>query len=244
MTKVLWLCSLLLAPTSLCAQFTQAAVEFPSSILSPSVLPAESGTRKSRKLVFFYSLVVPGAGDLYLKDWKVGDWTSGKYFFGMEVALWSVYLYASSHSGWIRSDARAFAAQHAGVDWSAPKPKDYSTYVGKFADLYTYNETTRRLSGTEFLYEETEANYWRWDTESNRRKYDRLRISSQQSERIAQYLVFGFIVNRIMAAVNSAREYRRLAKSGALGFYTDFRPVLVAGERVDWRGEAGIRTAF
>ncbi len=182
--------------------------------------PLPSST-KSKKLVFFYSLLMPGMGDLYLKDWNVREWGSGKYFFATEVLLWASHFYSNSRSQWLAGDYKALAARHAGVVWGVPKPDKYETNIGKFSDIYYFNDVYRRASGTTQLYEENDANYWRWDSESHRKLYDRTRIQSQKFDRISQYLIFGIVVNHFMAGMNSIREYRRLQR--ALGVQMDFR---------------------
>lgn len=199
---------------------------------------------KSKRSAFFLSVLLPGLGDLYLHDWKIREWGSGRYFFATEVLLIAGHLYSAHRSDWLRNDYRAWAAGHAGVDWNYSKPSQYETNIGKFSDVYSYNEVQRRLTGTAQLYEEGPRHYWQWDSESHRKKYDRLRISSQKYDRFSQYLIFGVVVNHLLAGVNSLRQYRQMEK--ATGIHLRFRlsPFTGLGGRPQYGFEARLSREF
>jgi hypothetical protein len=167
---------------------------------------------KSKPKAFMLSMLIPGFGDLYLNDWNIKKWGNGKYFFTSEIFLWSSFLYLKSYSNWIRQDSRALASQHAGVNWKQDKPSRYTTVIGKFADIYSYNETQRRLTGNAFLYPETSDNYWKWDSQSNQKKYDELRIKSRSTSIYATYVVYGVIVNHILSSINTMRTFKIMNK--------------------------------
>ncbi len=178
-----------------------------------TVFPA---VQKSKGKAFFYSLIVSGLGDLYLKDWKADHWGGGKYFFMTEVALWSSFLYLRGYSNWVKNDSRVFAAQHAGVNWHYAKPPKYSATIGKFSDIYSYNETQRRMTETILLMEENNTNYWKWDSDKNRKKYDRLRIRSHSSRNWATYTVYGILVNHVLSAVQATRTFQIMSRQQTL----------------------------
>ena len=164
--------------------------------------------QKSKKKSFFYSLLLPGLGELYQNDWKFTGWGSGLYYFTVEALLWSGHFYCNSYSGWVREDSRSLAARSAGVDIEAAKPGKYYVNIGKFSDIYRYNELQRRLVGTTTLYEETEGNFWQWDNDKHRRKYDRLRTKSDVFKSYSQYVLWGVFTNHVLSAVNSMRLFR------------------------------------
>lgn len=164
----------------------------------------------SKKKAILLSLVAPGAGELYLSDWKFERWGSGKYFAATEVMLWAAHFYSRSYSGWLKEDARALAARKAGVDIHSSKPSKYYVNIGKYSDIYTYNEIQRRITGTEFLYDETDANYWHWQKDSDRRKYDKMRADTKRFQQISTYMYFGLFVNHMMGIVHVVRQHKRI----------------------------------
>lgn len=173
--------------------------------LSGSVFAQE----KSKFKAALYSAAVPGAGELYLNDWKVSGWGAGAYFFAAETGLWTTHLSTASYSSWVKSDARALAGRSAGVDLNSPKPSKFYVNIGKYSDIYAYNDEQRRITGTALLYEENTANYWLWDTESHRERYDRLRVRSDRFDRISKYMYFGMFVNRVLSVVYTVRQYKK-----------------------------------
>lgn len=164
----------------------------------------------SKKKAIILSLLAPGTGELYLSDWKFERWGSGKYFATTEVLFWATHFYTRAYSGWLKEDARALAARKAGVDIRSPKPAKYYVNIGKYRDIYTYNETQRRATGTEFLYDETDANYWQWQKDSDRRKYDKMRADTKRFRQVSTYMYFGLFVNHVMSIVHVTRQYKRM----------------------------------
>jgi hypothetical protein len=167
-------------------------------------------SNKSKKKAFFFSLLVPGLGELYQNDWKFSGWGSGLYYFTAEAVLWSGHFYLKSYSNWVREDARSLAARSAGVDLNSNKPKNYYVNIGKFSDIYNYNDYQRRTVGTSTVYAETEANFWLWNSDKSRQKYDRLRIRSDNYRNFSQYMFWGVFTNHVLSAVNSMRIFRKL----------------------------------
>lgn len=165
---------------------------------------------KSKKKAFFFSLLVPGLGELYQNDWKFSGWGSGLYYFTAEAALWSGHFYLKSYGSWLREDSRSLAARSAGVDLNSKKPDQYYVNIGKFSDIYSYNDYQRRTAGTSTVYAENDANFWLWSSEKSRKKYDRLRIRSDNYRNFSQYVFFGVFTNHVLSAVNSLRIFRKL----------------------------------
>lgn len=190
---------------------------------------------KSRGKAILYSFLVPGLGELYLKDWKWSEWGSGKTLLMSEMTLWGVHMYLSSYSAWVRDDARALAATHAGVDWSAAKPDGYVSNIGKFADIFVYNDVQRRFTGPDGnLYPETPDNYWSWDSEKNRDKYDHFRIRSRSFKRYSEFTLYGVFVNHVISMINASRTYRRLQRDHDVHVGFSYRPLMPSGQQDVW----------
>jgi hypothetical protein len=194
------------------------------SIEIPSMTPGKKSDGKSKKKAFFYSLLIPGMGELYQSDWKFNQWGSGLYYFAAEAVFWSGHFYLKSVSGWLKEDARALAARKAGVDLNSPKPKDFYFNIGKFSNVYAYNDYQRRYVGTATLYDETDANFWQWSSEKSRKKYDRMRIDRDNYRNYSQYILWGVFVNHVMSAVNSMRVFRKNRSLSGFELHLDMFP--------------------
>lgn len=213
--------------------------------LLASALQAQSETQKysdgrvrtkSKARTILYSALVPGMGELYVKNWEYHEWGSGKALLASELTLWGMHIYFARYGGWIRDDARALAATHAGVDWSESKPYRYSSNIGKFTSLNDYNEVQRRVSGPEGnLYEENAANYWNWDTDRNRDRYDRRRIASQSYRRVSQYMLFGIFVNHMIGVIHAAKAHRNFQNEEGIKMGFHFQPTSPSGSRNVWQ---------
>jgi hypothetical protein len=178
---------------------------------------------KSKKKAFFLSLLIPGMGELYLRDWKYRDWGSGQYFFAGEFLMWGGHFYFQSHSRWLESDSRALAAQYAGVDLSTPKPQGYYINLGQFSDIYSYNQTQRRLTGTQNVYAENPETYWKWDNAAHQARYERLRASGRRNDRYAQYFYYGIFVNHILGAIHAVRVFKHIERISGAELHFDVR---------------------
>ena len=194
------------------------------SIEIPSTAPEKKFEGKSKKKALFYSLLIPGMGELYQNDWKFNQWGSGLYYFAAEAVFWSGHFYLKSYSSWLKEDARALAARKAGVDLNSPKPNDFYFNIGKFSDIYAYNDYQRRYVGTATLYEETDANFWQWSSQKSRKKYDRMRIDRDNYRNYSQYILWGVFVNHVMSAVNSMRVFRKNRSLSGLELKLDVLP--------------------
>lgn len=195
-----------------------------SGISSTQQVMQEVADGKSKKKAFFYSLLVPGLGELYQNDWKFSAWGSGLYYFTAEVVLWSGHFYLKNYGNWLREDSRSLAARSAGVDLNSTKPKRYYVNIGKFSDIYSYNDYQRRTVGTSTVYAETEANFWLWNSDKSRRKYDRMRIRSDNYRNFSQYIFWGVFTNHVLSAVNSMRIFRKLHPLSTAQLHIDMIP--------------------
>jgi len=165
--------------------------------------------KKSVGLAVIYSLLLPGMGELY-----AGDYGSGKYFTGIDGALWLALYAVDAHANSIQDDARTFAALHAGFDPSG-KADDYYSDVGNFNDVYAYNEQVLRDRDAYKLYNPASADYWKWDVESNREVYRGQRVEADGMFNNTRFVVAGLLANRVLSAINAARIV--IAGNGAAG---------------------------
>jgi TM2 domain-containing membrane protein YozV len=159
---------------------------------------ASSG-RKSVGLAALYSLILPGMGELY-----TGGFSSGKYFLMAEGVFWLGYISFDVYGDLLRSDARAFAAVHAGLD---PSGKNDQFYVdaGNFPDTYSYNDKKLRDRTPQKVYDVSAGYWWRWDSDQSRATFRDQRIRSETMYNNRKFVGAFLLLNRLASAINAGR---------------------------------------
>jgi hypothetical protein len=155
-----------------------------------------SSNKKSGGVAMLLSLVLPGAGHLYLNRMDVG-----KFFVMGEAASWLGLAGLNIYGNALREDARTFAAENAGLDKSG-KPDDYFANVGNFNSIYDYNND-KLLKGQYSQLYDVNTYFWNWDNVTNKDSFEEQR---KKSERVYNTrVVFGttLIVNRIVSAISA-----------------------------------------
>jgi hypothetical protein len=155
--------------------------------------------KKSPALAAFYSLLLPGMGELY-----AGSYNTGKYFTIAEGALWIGWGGMQWYGSWIQSDARRFATQHARVA-SETGEDQYFIDIGNFISVYAYNEQALRDRDVFKTYNPQSSSYWRWDTDADREQYRLLRVSSDNVFNNSRFVLAAIGINHLISAVNAGR---------------------------------------
>ncbi|HLP18500.1 MAG TPA: hypothetical protein VK470_19740, partial [Bacteroidota bacterium] len=159
---------------SLRNDLTSMAASHPASMPSPALFDdAQPATKKSVGLAVLYSLILPGAGEMYADGFEAGT-----YPLIAEGALWLTYGSMQYYGAWIRDDARNFAVSHAGVSGTAMSDQ-FFVDVSNFSDTYSYNEKKLRDRSLNLVYSGSQY-AWRWDTEANREQFRAQRVSSDR----------------------------------------------------------------
>ncbi len=166
---------------------------------------------KSKSKAIWLSFAVPGLGELYLNNWK--SMGSGKYFMAGEAMMWAGFFYFRSYGKWVHTDSRAFATRNAGVV-SGSKPASYYFNIAKYGSIYEYNDAERRLNAGKNVYAETSENFWQWQNDKVREKYDRMRIDATFYKRVASYVLFSGLMNRVLSAAQTARLFKQMKTQG------------------------------
>lgn len=169
-----------------------------------------SSNKKSGGVAMLLSLVLPGAGHLYLNRMDVG-----KFFVMGEAASWLGFAGLNIYGNALREDARTFAAENAGLDKSG-KPDDYFANVGNFNSVYEYNND-KLLKGQYSQLYDVNTYFWNWD--NNTTNKDSFEEQRKKSERVYNTrVVFGttLIVNRIVSAISALILANKSSDSKAL----------------------------
>jgi hypothetical protein len=168
--------------------------------------------KKSIGKAFFYSLLIPGLGEAY-----VGNTTYTKIFLSLEVIGWGFLLGNYQNVSWLEKDYKNFAYQHAHISKDS-KNGQYWIDIGKYENIYEYNEQKRRDRDVSAIYDENTFYYWQWDSYANQLSYDKKRIYARELENDDIYYMGAIVLNHIVSAINAlrlAKAYNRnLKESG------------------------------
>ncbi len=219
---MVWLVALFLVM----AVFTEAAAHSILQMGDRSVLLAEAtliadasapGTQtfgdgssrmKSIPKAFLLSLLVPGTGQFYAQAPR-----RGRFFVGAEAAIWAGYLGFQLHSNWKEEDYKLYAAEHAGVD-PGGKSKGYFEDVSLFMSMEEYNRRQlRNFREDAELY--SQGDFWEWDSDRSRRKFDSLYRASTNAEHNAVIMTGIGLLNHFLSAVDAARTAKAFNKTQA-----------------------------
>lgn len=207
---------LLAAVSTLTAQPSlRQALQLNSPVGSPypstrALFEETKNSEKSVLLGIAFSLVLPGLGDLYAKKAE-----TGKYYFGADVALWLAYGGFQAYGHWVKNDARIYAVQKAGADFSG-KGAQFEVDLGNFNTVDDYNQAKLRNRQYELLYDVSSNFAWKWNSDEERLRFKKERIRGDEVIRNSQFVVGALVINRIVAAISAARsvsEYNRNAQS-------------------------------
>ena len=157
----------------------------------------QSSRRMSTGSYFLRSLVLPGWGELAL-----GHKKRGITFLLAEGALWGTFAAFKIYGHWREQDYIRFAYERASVK-PGSKEQSYFFHVSNYRTIYEYNEEMRRFRRYEDVYPDDDEHFWEWKSDSDRRRFDRLRLSSQLAFRNATLTVGAVLINHLLSAVDA-----------------------------------------
>lgn len=153
-------------------------------------------TRNEARLTLLKSLVLPGWG-----EHSLGYNKRGYIFQGAELLCWTTYAAFIFLGKSKTKDMKAFAAEYAGVD-PAGKDKDYFADIGKYDDIYQYNDARYRNRDLTLVYSDLDKYYWNWESEEKRKEFDDLRFNSGIHMRNATLATTALIINRVVSVLD------------------------------------------
>jgi len=142
------------------------------------------------------STILPGWGENAL-----GATKRSNSFLLREGLIWLSLIGGQTIHNWYKSDYTTFAILHAGTD---PSTKDYqyAVDIGNYDNFDEYNFAKEQLRQGELIYPEEQNYEWEWDSESNRQKFDDMRIISGTAEKLVSFSIGGLIVHRVISVID------------------------------------------
>ncbi len=142
------------------------------------------------------SAILPGWGEL-----ELGNNKRANQFFIQETGILLSFIVLKTASQWYEADFRAFASLHAGVDMST-KTLAYATDIGDYNSYNEFVEAKIRNRQINEIWPEGHGYEWNWDSGSNRRKFDKMRIMSGVTDKYATFAIGGMIAHRIISMID------------------------------------------
>jgi hypothetical protein len=189
-----------------------------------SVLPKDE-RRKSAALAIFYSMLLPGMGELY-----AGAYDSGKYFTIADGVLWGTFAGFELYGKWKADDYKSFAHSNGGVSLDG-KDADYFANIGLYLNSDNYNTEMDRQGSFDKVYNSSSF-YWKWASNDQRKEYRGMWSSSENAYNNVRFVVGALVLNRIISAINAVRLVSAYNKnlpvetSWNVSFGVDNRPTL------------------
>ena len=123
----------------------------------------------------------------------------------------------------------AFASEHAAIS-SSKKNHKYWVDIGNYGSITDYNDEHLRNREMDDLYPDDKKWSWDWDSDTNRKAFEKKRISSDQLKLAATFGIGALVVNHIVSAIDvlylkrviadgelSVKPYQNL-EIGSLGY--------------------------
>lgn len=178
------------------------------------VKPDAGKLRKKPWQAFLMSLVLPGAGELY-----VGSTTKSRIFMAAELGGWASLISFKHLGKWREDDYRLLAAREAGADVEG-KDDRFFDVLGFYTSREEYNKVGGAFDPQREYYPDTEAYFWRWSSDAARSRYRDLKNDSKSFYRNADFALGFLIANHFLSAVDaywSTTRHNRGIESGFAG---------------------------
>lgn len=163
---------------------------------------------------FLYSFIFPGAGQWYTGS-KKSIWT----FVGTEIGLWATFAGFRTYGHWKERDYHLYAVGHAGID---PHGKDRNYYLAieNYMDIVAYNDAKLQQRRPDLMYPEGTSFDWHWESETSRKRYERMRIKADQAYRNSLFVLGGILVNHVISGIDAVRCAKK--RNAFLGMQFEF----------------------
>jgi len=188
--------------------------------------------KPSPQLAFIKSAVLPGWGELSMKD------NTGYLFLGLEVLNWSALLYCQEEESLIRRKSFNYAVKYAHVDPDLNYIEQYYYPLSKYSssgfepggyNAYIVQQSENQPDPQQYLEDNLypEEYYWNWDSSEDRVTYGKKRKDATSFSDYAKAITGTIVVNHLISAFNSFRIARKLRRIDvSISFDLDLNPSL------------------
>jgi len=169
-----------------------------AEVAAAPALPLQTFSEpKSKGKAFLMSLLLPGLGERYC-----GAARKSELFMGTEIALWLGYAGFITYREWREDEYHSYAVAHAGVD-PAGKTETYYIDISNYADIDAYNAAKLRQRNLADYYKDVDANYWKWESDAHRVRFDQMRLSAARADNRATFVLGAIFANHLISAIDA-----------------------------------------
>jgi len=166
-------------------------------IISFNFILAQNGLRITSKIPpTIKSVILPGWG-----EYAINENSHGNFFLTTEIIGIVLTTYSFVKSNNITTTYKSIAAEHADVIIDG-KDHQFWVDIGNYNSQFDYNEEHLRWREFDNLYPNNTNWNWDWDTSSKRKKFEDLRIESDQMKLIGKFFIGGIVLNHIISAID------------------------------------------
>ena len=140
------------------------------------------------------SFLIPGWGEKIL-----GNKKRSRFFSNIEISLLTTCISSYLVSQHQVLQYRTYASNHANVKVRGKNHK-YWVDIGNYLNMDEHNAEHLRWREFDAIYDR--ENSWSWDTKSNMKKFEKMRIKSDYYKKAGEYILGATILNHIISAID------------------------------------------
>ena len=90
------------------------------------------------------------------------------------------------------------------------KSDSYFIDVGNYLSIYDYNAAKLRDRNLPKVYNDVDANFWQWESEARRQKFDQLRIGADKANNNSMFVIGAILANHLVSAIDAIWEAHKI----------------------------------
>ncbi|NLD93725.1 MAG: hypothetical protein GX639_13800 [Fibrobacter sp.] len=202
--------------------FSQISISEDVTTDSVNLFDTYEQSSKSSKLATGLSLILPGTGHHYLNRNK-----SALAYLSVDIFSLFGAIYCGTYASKLNTDARGYAALHAGAYGGNKNDNRFWTAVEQFDNIHSYNEAMR-LNREEKEFYNDGARYWSWNSDDEKNEFGDIRKKSSRLQLISSIFIGAMVLNRVVAIVDirASSKYKILRNISSVNFNASFSPDL------------------
>jgi len=212
--------SLVIAFLSVAHVFSQISVKEDITTDSVNVFQTYEQNAKSSRLATGLSLILPGTGHQYL-----GRNNSAIAYLAVDIFSLFGAIYCGTYSSKLNTDARGYAALHAGAYGGNQKDYRFWNAVEQFDNVNSYNDAMRLNRENEELYND-DTRYWSWNSDDEQKEFGTIRKKSSRFQLVSSICIGAMVLNRVVSVVDirASSKYKVLKNISSVNFNASFSP--------------------
>tara|TARA_B100000614_G_scaffold81312_2_gene72865 strand:+ start:5962 stop:6576 length:615 start_codon:yes stop_codon:yes gene_type:complete len=147
----------------------------------------------------YKSLLIPGYG-----EYSLNQKSKSKKFFIAEAILWTSFLISSNGSNWYENNYMTFGSFHSGIDLNSVPSYKLSkliVHMSQYDNMEEFNETMDRQR-RDNTYSNSTIYGWDWDSDTNRNKFNKLRVKNSNLKKAKNFTISALLINRLISFFN------------------------------------------